>query len=161
VVLKGTLDPSLKKLFRSYETCAQIWEHDKLLYTNDTQCLYGVCSKFADLISFKYQGFMTDYMGKIHALFHEFNELLPPSFYLATEIEQCSKFFMFGALHGLGHKYSHIRDQILGSLVFPTLTSTCSTILHVPKQPNADTPAYVDDSSALASQRDDQTRSRK
>jgi len=79
VVLKGTLDPSLKQLFHFYKTCAQIWEHAKLLYTNDTQCLHGVCSKFADLVSSKHQTSMTDYMGKIHALFHEFNELLPPS----------------------------------------------------------------------------------
>ena len=53
VVLKGTLDPSLKQLFCSYETCAQIWEHAKLLYTNDTQRLYDVCSKFTNLISSK------------------------------------------------------------------------------------------------------------
>ena len=70
VVLKVTLDPSLKELFCSYEKCAQIWEHTKLLYTNDTQRLYGVCSKFANLISSKHQASMTDYMGKIHALFH-------------------------------------------------------------------------------------------
>jgi len=161
VVLKGTLDPSLKQLFRSYETCAQIWEHAKLLYTNDTQRLYGVRSKFANLISSKHQDSMTDYMGKIHALFHEFNELLPLSPDLATEIEQRSKFFMFGALHGLVDKYSHILDQILGSPIVPTLTSTCYTLLRVPEQPNTDTPAFVDDSSALVSHRDDRTRPRK
>jgi len=54
VVLKGTLDPSLKWIFRSYETCAQIWEHAKLLYTNDTQSLYGVYSQFAYLIASKH-----------------------------------------------------------------------------------------------------------
>ena len=31
---------------------------------------------------------MTDYMDKIHALFHEFNELLPPSPDLSMGIEQ-------------------------------------------------------------------------
>jgi len=41
------------------------------------------------------------------------------------------------------------------------LTSTCYTLLPVPEQPNTDTPAFVDDSSALASQRDDRTRPRK
>jgi len=161
VVLKDTLDPSLKQLFRSCETCAQIWEHAKLLYTNDTQRLYGVCSKFANLISSKHQDSMTDYMGKIHVLFHEFNELLPPSPDPATEIEQHSKFFMLGALHGLANKYSHIRDQILDSLVFPTLTSTYYTLLRVPEQPNTDTPASVDDSSALVSHRNDRTHPRK
>ena len=157
MVLKGTLDPLLKQLFRSYETCAQIWEHAKLLYTNDTQRLYGVCSRFADLISSKHQTSMTD-MGKIHALFHEFNELLPPSPDPATEIEQHPKFFMLDALHELADKYSHIHDQILGSPVVPTLNSTCSTLLRVPEQPNTDTPAFVDDSSALASHCDDRTR---
>jgi len=161
VVLKGTLDPSLKQLFRSYETCAQIWEHAKLLYTNDTQHLYGVCSKFAMLISSKHQDSMTDYMGKIHALFHEFNKLLPHFPDPATKIEQRSKFFMLGALHGLVDKYSHICDQILGSPVVPTLTSTCSTLWRVLKQPSTDTPASVDDSSALVSHRDDRTRPRK
>ena len=100
---------------------------------------------------------MTDYMGKIHALFHEFNELLPPSPNPATEIEQRSKFFMLEGLHGLADKYSHIRDQILGSPIVPTLNSTCSTLLRVPNQPNTDTPASVDDSSTLASHRDDHT----
>jgi len=64
---------------------------------------------------------------------------------------------MLGALYKLADKYSHIRDQILGSPVVPTLTSTCSTLLHVPKQPNTDTPAFVDDSSALASHSPSQT----
>jgi len=89
-----------------------------------SQRLYGVCSKFADLIYSKHQDSMNDYMGKIHALFHKFNELLPPSLDLATEIEQGLKFFMLRALHGVADKYSHIRDQILGSPVIPTLTST-------------------------------------
>jgi len=158
VVLKGTLDPLLKQLFCSYETGAQIWEHVKLLYTNDIQRLYGVCSKFADLISSKNQDFMTDYMGKIHAFFHEFNELLPHSLDPATDIEQCLKFFMLRTLRRLADKYSHIRDQILGSLVVPTLTSIYSTLLRVPEQPNIDIPTSVDDSSTLASHHDDQTR---
>jgi len=101
---------------------------------------------------------MTDYMGKTHALFHEFNELLPPSPDPATVIEQRSKFFMLDALHGLADKYSHIRDQILGYPIVPTLISTCYTLLRVPEQPNTDTLASIDDSSALVSHRDDRTR---
>jgi len=104
---------------------------------------------------------MTDYIGKIHAFFHEFNELLPPSPNLATKIEQRSKVFMLRALHELADKYSHICDQILGSSIVPTLTSTCYTLLHVLEQPNTNTPASVDDSSTLASHRDNQTRPRK
>ena len=68
---------------------------------------------------------------------------------------------MLEALHGLADKYSHIRDQILGSPAVPTFTSTCSTLLCVPEQPNTDTPAFVVDSSTLASHRDDRTRPRK
>jgi len=41
---------------------------------NDTQRLYGVCSKFIDLIASKHQDSMIDYMVEIRALFHEFNE---------------------------------------------------------------------------------------
>ncbi|XP_022638426.1 uncharacterized protein LOC111241946 [Vigna radiata var. radiata] len=100
---------------------------------------------------------MTDYMGKIHALFHEFNELLPPASTPAKEIEQRSKFFMLLALHGFADEYSHVRDHILGSLVVPTLTSTCSTHLRVPSRPINDT--YV--SSTLASQRHDHNHSHK
>jgi len=96
-----------------------MWEHAKLLSINDTQRLYGVCSKFTDLISSKHQDSMTNYMGKIHTLFHEFNELLPPFPDHATEIEQRSKFFMLRALHRLADKYLHIRDQILGSRLSP------------------------------------------
>jgi len=104
---------------------------------------------------------MIDYIGKIHALFHDFNELLTPSLDPATEIEQCSKFFMLGALHVFADKYSHIRDQILGSSVVPTLSSTYSTLLRVPEQPNTDTSTFVYDSSTLASHHYDRTCPRK
>jgi len=60
---------------------------------------------------------MADYLGKMHVLLHEFNELLP----LAQELEQRSKFFMVLTLHGLTDKYSHTRGQILGSLLYPIL----------------------------------------
>ena len=68
---------------------------------------------------------------------------------------------MLEVLHGLADKYSHIRYQILVSPVVPALTSTCSTLLRVPEQPNTNTPDFVDDSSALVSHRDDRTRPRK
>jgi len=36
---------SLKQTFRFYETFSEVWEHENLLYINDTQRLYGVCQK--------------------------------------------------------------------------------------------------------------------
>ena len=63
---------------------------------------------------------MVEYLGKIHALLHEFNELLPPASTPAEELEQQLKFFMLLALHGLSDEYSHVRDQILGLLLCPT-----------------------------------------
>ena len=49
IVIKSTINSSLKQMFRSYETCSDVWAQAKLLYTNDTQRLYGVCQ---DLGSF-------------------------------------------------------------------------------------------------------------
>jgi len=36
IVLKSTIHSSLKQIFCSFETYSEIWEHVKLLYTNDT-----------------------------------------------------------------------------------------------------------------------------
>ncbi|XP_027912144.1 uncharacterized protein LOC114171132, partial [Vigna unguiculata] len=129
-------------MFRSYETCSDVWAQAKLLYTTDTQP-------------------MAEYLGKIHALLHEFNELLPPASTPAEELEQRSKFFMLLALHGLSDEYSHVRDQILGSPVVPNFTATSSALLRVPKKQIIDTSTCADDSSVLVSQRDDRNRSRK
>ena len=43
IVLKSTIHSSLKQIFRAYEPCSAVWEQAKLLYTNYTQRLYGVC----------------------------------------------------------------------------------------------------------------------
>ena len=67
-----------------------------------------------------------------HALLHAFNELLPLAPTPSQELEQRSKFFMLLGLHGLSYDYSYVRDQILGSLIVPNFTSTCSTLLRVP-----------------------------
>jgi len=75
---------------------------------------------------------VANYVGKVTELFHEFNEVLPSASTPAQEIEQRSHFFMVVMLHGLAEKYSHVRDQILGSTVIPNFTSTCSTLLRVP-----------------------------
>jgi len=94
---------------------------------------------------------MVDYMGKIHALFHEFNELLPLASTIVEEIKQRPKFFMILALHRLVDKYFYVHDQILGSPVVPILTFTCSTLLHVPSKSINDTSVSVYDSSTLTS----------
>ena len=49
-------------------------------------------------------------MGKLHALLHNFNELLPPSSTPSQELEKRSKFFMLLGLHDLSDDYSHVRD---------------------------------------------------
>jgi len=64
-------------------------------------------------------------------------------------------------LYRLADKYSHVRDQILGSPVIQNFTSTCSTLLRVPCKPINDPPISFDDPSTLASQRDDRNRSHK
>ena len=42
IVVKSTIHSSSKQFFRVFETCSEVWEQAKLLYTNDTQRLYGV-----------------------------------------------------------------------------------------------------------------------
>jgi len=70
----------------------------------------------------------TYYLGKKNSLFHEFNEVLPPTSTRTEEIEKWLRFFMVLTLHELANKYSHVRDQILGSPITPNFTSTCSTL---------------------------------
>jgi len=49
-----------------------------LLYTNDTRHLYGVCQNLPTVVTSKrLDGTMEEYLGKLHAYFHDFNELLP------------------------------------------------------------------------------------
>ena len=80
----------------------------------------------------------------------------------SQELEQRSKIFMLLALHGLPDDYTHVRDQILGSPIVPNFTSICFTLLRVPSKHTTDRPInFVDDSSALVSQRDDHTHPRK
>jgi len=76
---------------------------------------------------------MAKYFSKIHALLHDFNELLPHISTPSQELEQRSKLFMLLALHGLPDDYAHVRNQILGSPIVLNFTSTCSTLIYVPK----------------------------
>jgi len=98
--------------------------------------------------------------------------LLPPASTPSQEIEQRSKSFMLLALYGLLDDYSPVRDQILGSFIVPTLTSTSSTLMRildkshndistsgVPDKSHNDISTSGNDSSALVSQCDDRTRS--
>jgi len=59
--------------------CVEVWEQAKLLlYTNNAQRLYDVCQNLLNVIApRRLDGTMTKYLGKIHALLHDFNELLP------------------------------------------------------------------------------------
>ena len=149
-------------MFHAYGTCYEVWEQAKLLlYSNDTQRLYSVCHDLFDIVASRTQDPMVDYLGKMNALFHEFNEVLPPASTLAKEIEQRSNFFTVLTLHGLADKYSHVRDQILNSPVTPNFTSTCSILLRVSCKPFNDTPIFANDSSVLASEHYDHNHSRK
>jgi len=35
MVLENTIQSSLKQMFWAYDTCSKVWEHAKLLFTND------------------------------------------------------------------------------------------------------------------------------
>ena len=161
MVLKNTIHASLKPLFRAYGTSCKVWEQAKLLYTNDTQRLYGVCQDLLNVVASRTQDLVADYVGKVTELFHEFNDVLPPASTPVQEIELRSRFFMVVMLHGLADKYFHVCDQILGSTIIPNFTSTCSTLLCVPCQPSTDPLVHANDSSALVSHRDDRQCSRK
>ena len=51
IVIKSTMHSSLKQIFRTYETCSEVWDQAKLLYTNDTQRLYGVCQNLLTIVA--------------------------------------------------------------------------------------------------------------
>ena len=77
----------------------------------------------------KFERTMSIYLGKVHRVLHDFNELLSPAETPAKEFEQQSTFFMLLALYGLPPEYSTNRDQILGSATVPTLNSAWSSLL--------------------------------
>jgi len=105
IVLKSIIHSSLKQNFCAYETCSEVWEQAKLLYTNGTQLLYGVCKKILNIVVHKHvNGAMVVYLVKVHVLLHDFNELLPHASTPSQELEQWSKFLLL-ALHGLLDDY--------------------------------------------------------
>jgi len=114
---------------------------------------------FLILLLFAIRTLLADYLGKMHPLFHEFNDLLSPTSTSAQELEQWSKFFMVFILQGLPDKYSHVCDQILGSPVIANFTSTCSTLLCVLCKSLNDPYVFANNFSTLTSQHDDRNRS--
>jgi len=54
LVLKSTIHSNLKQIFCAYDICLEVRKHAKLLYTNDTQCLYGVCQSLLNIVAPKY-----------------------------------------------------------------------------------------------------------
>ena len=42
-VIESTIYTSLKPIFCPHETCASFWSEACAIYTNYTQCLYGMC----------------------------------------------------------------------------------------------------------------------
>ncbi|XP_061368815.1 uncharacterized protein LOC133311737 [Gastrolobium bilobum] len=160
-LIKATLHPSIKQIFRLANTCEAIWSQAKALYTNDTQRIYGVCQKL--MTTFAPQDFncpMTEYLGKAQSLLHGFNELLPLTGDVTKEQEQRNTLFMLFILYGLPDHLSVNRDQILGSVTAPTLDSVMSTLLRIlPKPFTSPTPPVTHvlpddtvDSPALAAQ---------
>lgn len=130
-----------------------------IIYTNDTQCLYGICHNLFNVVVPQCQGFIIDNLGKLHALFHEFNEYYLMPLFMPRNRATVK------VLHGVCitwtcYEYSHVRDRISGSFVVPKFTYTCSTLLCVPSKLINDTPTLIDDSFALASQYDDHHPSR-
>jgi len=68
-------------------------EHAKLLYTNDTQCLYGLCQNlFNVIVPKRLVSTITKYLSKIHALLHDFNELSPHAFTCSTLLRVPNKY---------------------------------------------------------------------
>jgi len=78
-----------------FVTCSEVWEQATLIYTNDTQCLYGVSKSSHSCCTQHLNGTLAEYLGKLHALLNDINELLPLAPTSSQELEQRSKFFMF------------------------------------------------------------------
>ena len=105
------------------------------------------------IIPKRLDGTMDEYLGKLHALFHDFNELLPLASTPTQELEQ----HVIG-LTSLSDDYSHVCYQILGSPFVPNYTSNCSTLLCVSGKHITDIPLPINDYSALIFQRYDSSR---
>lgn len=61
------------------------------------------------------------YFGRLHAALHDFSEFFPPTTNVNKELENQNTFFMTLGLYGLRQEYAATCDQILKSLVNPTM----------------------------------------
>jgi hypothetical protein len=132
-VIKSTLHPDIKPIFRPHVTCESVWSQAKKLYTNDIQRLYGVCHRMMNIIHSKtISGSINSYISALN----EFNELLPPAASDPTkkvkERKQRNTFFILLALYGLPPEYSSIRDQILASVDVSDMDIATSILLRAP-----------------------------
>ncbi|XP_073222531.1 uncharacterized protein [Cicer arietinum] len=166
-VIKSTLHPNVKPIFRPHLTCESVWSQAKAFYTNDTQRLYGVCHRLLNIITPKtLDGSIFAYLGTVHIALHDFNELLPSAasnpVEQKNELDQRNTLFMLLALYGLPHEYSATRDQILGSVTVLNMSTTSAVLLRVPaKHPvQHSITSVLGDTIALASQGHNQHRSR-
>lgn len=74
---------------------------------------------------------MSNCLGQLHIVLHDFRELLQSSVDVKKELEDHSKSSMTLGLYVLLQAYATIRDLILRSLVNP-LPFASSELLHVP-----------------------------
>ncbi|XP_073221256.1 uncharacterized protein [Cicer arietinum] len=166
-VIKSTLHPDVKLIFRLHVTCELVWSQAKALYTNDTQRLYGVCHRLLNIITPKsLDGSISAYLGTIHSALHDFNELLPTAasnpVKQKKDLDQRSNIFMFLALYGLPQDYSTTHDQILGSVTVPDVSTTSTILIRVPAKHLVEhsITSVPGDTTALASHGRNQHRSR-
>jgi len=137
VIIKSTLHPDIKPIFRPHVTCESVWSQAKKLYTNDIQRLYGGCHRMMNMIhSNTIDGSINTYIGNVHTALNEFNELLTPAASDPTEQvkerKQDSTFFMLLDFYGIPPEYFSIRDQILVSVDVPNMDMATFILLRVP-----------------------------
>ena len=77
-IIESTIHTSHRPIFCPHESCASIWIEVRTLYTNGTQRFYVVCQDLLMLLApWHFDGLMFAYLRRLHAVLHDFNELLP------------------------------------------------------------------------------------
>ena len=147
-MLWQSIDPKLHNIYKSFETCYDVWNKAKSLYTNDVQQLYSLIS---NMLNFRGTVDMSipEFLGRIEALQQEYNSLMPHEKIAEGHVKQYDKFFMVFTLATLRPDLVHVRDQILASPTVPTLTEASARLLRVTSAPSIEP---IGDSSVLASQ---------
>ncbi|XP_031097738.1 uncharacterized protein LOC116001918 [Ipomoea triloba] len=149
-MLWQSIDPKLHNIYKTYETCYEVWNKAKSLYTNDVQGLYSLVTKFANILNHRgtADSNMSEYLGQIEAIQQEFHNLMSHKTDADEHVKQYDKFFMVFALAGLSPDLAHVRDQILASPTVPTLNETAARLLRVASAPPVEP---IGDSSVLVS----------